>query len=81
MEVTGSDLLDRPDSVFCEKGFGVDACTLECGDVIGSPAIAEGDADVSEEAFAFDAFDRAPFERVAKRFIVERKKISEVGVF
>jgi hypothetical protein len=61
--------------VFGDEGVGVGGGGLESREIVEGTGVAEGDADVAEEGWAFDAFDGAFGEEGAEGLVVEGEKI------
>jgi len=74
------DFLDCPVGVFADQGVGVVGGGIECGQVVGGTDIAEGDADIAQEARAFAAFDGRFAEEFAELLVIEGEEIAQ-GVF
>ena len=75
------DLGDGPGGVFGDEGFGILGGGGEGGEIGWGADIAEGDADIAEEAPAFDAFDGGIFEEGIESEGIEGEEVAElVGV-
>ena len=75
--MAGIDLVDGPLGVFGDEGVGVGGGLLEGGEVVHGAGVAEGHADVAEEAFAFDAFDGGFGEEGAEVLDGEGEEVAE----
>ena len=53
----------------------------ECGEVMGSAGVAEGDADIAEEGWALDAFDGGFGEERAEGLVGEAQEIADLVVY
>ena len=78
-EIRGSflDAAHGPLRVFGDEWLGVLSGALQCGEVVAGADVAEGDADVAQEAAGLDGLDGRAGEEGAKCGIVQREEIAE----
>ena len=69
--MAGLDLAEGPGGVFGDEGIVVLGELLDGGEVVGGSGVAEGDADVAEEASPFGAVDRGVAEALFEGGFVE----------
>lgn len=70
---------NRPGGVFGDERFGVGGGFHQSGEGAGIAGVAEGDADVAEEAAAFGAEDGGVGEALFESGGVEGEEFEEVG--
>lgn len=72
--------MDSPLGVFGDQGFGVGGCFFERREGGFGSDVAEGDADVAEEAAAFGAEDGGAGEFLFEGGVVEGEEFEEGGL-